>query len=438
MPSPQTLLPWLLGGAIGAAGILQGLHWRSTGASGDISGLEDQLRIASEENEMLKRENESLRSLAQGGGELAVPQEMIDRVEKEFGLRFLSSPVVHRIAGEELRDRIAAAIESRFGPAGVDDRQESYKYIGWLRPEDDLLAQLTAVRAVGALGWFDDVTGEGWVTDRFDVQNIPDQAALLRLLVRILFNQHFPPAPAYPGDDAARAREALHQGAAAGSEARFYAANARAIGFMPMKENTEAAQLMAGLPPFLQGLPTFPITDGKSFADTLYIRGNDVLHAAFRIPPQTTRAIFFPAEPATEPMALDLPEVPEEPFLTETGGELGLRLWLAAMGDTGAALEIASSWKNDRYLLFPDGESSSAVLWDIEMANAEAADRLQAVALDLVAAMAGQEESATLGKSIASPEKRHLQLTRLSPTRLRFLNTSEAATAAALGSKPSP
>ena len=331
--------------------------------------LENQLRIAGEENEMLQRENESLRSLAQGGGELAVPQEMIDRVEKEFGLRFLSSPVVHRIAGEELRDRIAAAIESRFGPAGVDDRQESYKSIGWLRPDDDLLAQLTAVRAVGALGWFDDVTGEGWVTDRFDLKNIPDQAALLRLLVRVLFHQHFPPPPAYPGDDAARAREALHQGAAAGSEARFYAANARTIGFMPMKENTEAAQLMASLSPFLQGLTTFPITDGKAFADTLYVRGNDALHAAFRSPPQTTRAIFFPAEPASEPMALDLPEVPEEPFLTETGGELGLRLWLAPMGDVGAALEIASSWKNDRYLLFPDGESSSAVLWDIELEN---------------------------------------------------------------------
>jgi hypothetical protein len=429
------LLPWLLGGTLGVAGILQGLHWRSTSAGSDLAGLEDQLRIAAEENAMLRRENESLRSLAQGGGELAVPQEMIDRVEKEFGLRFLSSPVVHRIAGEELRDRIAAAIESRFGPAGVDDRQESYKYIGWLRPGDDLLAQLTAVRAVGAIGWFDDATGEGWVTDRFDLKSIPDQAALHRLLVRIIFHQQFPPPPAYPGDDAARAREALHQGAAAGSEARFYAASARSIGFMPMKENAEASQLMASLSPFLQGLTTFPVTDGKAFADTLYVRGNDALQAAFRSPPQTTRAVFFPAEPTSEPLALDLPDVPETPFLTETGGELGLRLWLAPLGDVGAALEIASSWKNDRYLLFPDGESSSAVLWDIEMQNAAAADKLQAVALDLVAAMAGQQESATLGKAIVSPEKRHFQLTRPSSTRLRFLNTSEATTAAALGGK---
>ena len=135
MPSPQTLLPWLLGGVIGAAGILQGLHWRSSSNTTDLVELENQLRIAGEENEMLQRENESLRSLAQGGGELAVPQEFIDRAEKEFGLRFLSSPVVHRLAGEELRGRIMAAIESRYGPAGIDDRQECPRTscAGWAR-----------------------------------------------------------------------------------------------------------------------------------------------------------------------------------------------------------------------------------------------------------------------------------------------------------------
>jgi hypothetical protein len=417
-------------------GILQGLHWRSVNDTGKLEGLENQLRIAGEENAMLLRENESLRSLAQGGGELAVPQEMIDRVAKEFGLRYLSSPVLHRIASEELRDRIGAAIESRFGPSGIDDRQESYKLIGWLRPGDDLLAQLTAVRSVGARAWFDDVTGEGWVTDRFDLNSsIPDQAALIRLLARILFHQNFPPAPAYPGDDAARAREALHQGAAAGSEARFYALNARTIGFMPMKENSEAIQLMASLSPFLQGLTSFPGAEGKAFADSLYVRGNDPLHAAFRNPPQTTQAILFPANPVSEPVALELPAVPEEPFLTETAGNLGLRLWLEPLGDAGAAFEIASHWKNDRYLLFPDGEESSAVLWDIELDTTEATDRLQTLALKRVASLAGRQEPATPGKAIMTPDKRHLQLSRPSPTRIRFLNTFEAATAATLGTR---
>ncbi len=412
MPSPQSILSLLLGGAIGAAGILQGLHWKATRAPVDQVELANQLRTANGEIEMLRRENESLRSLAQGGGELSVPRELIDRTEKEFGLHFLSSPVVHRIAGEELRDRITAAIESRLGPSGIDDRQESWLLIGWLRPDDDLLTQLSAVRAMEAGGWFDDVTGEGWMPDHADLNNIPEQATLIRLLARILFHQHFPPTPAYPGDDPARAREALHQGVAAGAEARFYADMARTLGFMPMTKNTEFKQLLASLPPFIQGITRFPNNAGKGYADALYVQGNEMLHAAFRSPPQTTHAIVTPGAPAAAPAALELPAALDEPFLTETAGQLGLLLWLQPHAD---AAEIAVAWKNDRYALFPDGENSAAVLWDIELTSAEAADRLQAAA----------EE-----KTKVPAENRHHRVARISPVRLRFLNTAEPATAA--------
>ena len=423
MLQPKTLLPLLAGGAVGLGGVMQGLHWRSLARSSGIADLETQLRLATEENELLKRENASLRSLAQGGGEVAVPREAIDRAEKEMGLHFLSSPVVHQIATEELRDRIAAAIESRFGPAGIDDRQDAYRLIGWLDSGDNLLAQLTLVRAVGAVGWFDDVTGEAWVTERFNPGDIPDQAALLRLLCRILLHQHFPPPPGYPGDDAARAREALHQGAASGAEARFYAASARALGFMPMRENADVEQIFNSLPPFIQGLTTFPVIEGKGLADTLHVQGNEAFHAAFRNPPQTTRAIFLPAETAM-PEPIDKPAPPGEPFLTESAGQLGLRLWLEALGDVGEASEIASSWKNDRYLLLPDGEESTAIVWDIELVTAEAADRLLAAANTRLTAMAGLDEPAPAGKIATTPAKRHLALRRLSPTRLRFIHSA--------------
>lgn len=434
MPSPRTLLPWILGGTVGAAGILQGIHWKSVNAEASVEGLENQLRIAGEENEMLRRENESLRSLAQGGGEMSVPQELVDRIEKEFGLRFLSTPVVHRLATEELRDRITAAIESRYGPTGLDDRQESYRYIGWLRPEDDLLAQLAAVRAVGAVAWFDELSGEGWVTDKFVMENIPDQAALVRLLTRIILHQNFPPGPVYPGDDEARAREAMHQGAASGSEARYFAANARAIGFMPMKGNPEAEQLMASLSPFMRELVTFPSVEGKGLADTLHVQGDEKFHETFRNPPRTTRGIYFPDEPRTEPRALELPATSEEAFLTETAGMLGLRLWLEEVVPDEVA-EIVKSWKNDRYLLFPDGEQSSAILWDIELSDEKAADQLEAAALARAGALAGQEQPLKIGEVAASEENRHFLITRPSPLRVRFLNTFERETAVSLGGK---
>ena len=428
MPAPKTLLPWLLGGAIGVGGILQGLSWRSSAAKADVTELKEQLRIATEENEILQRENESLRSLAQGGGELAVPQELVDRVEKEFGLTFKSTPVVHRASTDELRDRISAGLESGFGPAGADYRQEAYGLIGWLLPDDKLLPQLTAVRSVGARGWFDDEMGEAWVTDKFQIGNIPDQAALVRLLARILLHQHYPPAAEYPGDDAARAREALHQGAASGSEARFYAANARAIGFVPMTENSDAEQLLNSLSPFIQGLTMFPVMDGKTFADTLLIKGKDEFQKVLKDPPKATRDILHPgAEPLSAP-ALEAPVV-EEPFLSESAGQLGLRLWLEPLGDAGVALEISSSWQEDRYLLFPDGETSSALVWDIVLDSKESADALEAAALDLAAALAGKEETMPAATPVETLEKRFVLVSRKGENRVRFLNTAIKETA---------
>jgi len=425
---PRSLLFLLLGTAVGAAGLLQGFSLRATVPAGTLAEMETRLRMAQEENEMLKRENESLRSLAQGGGEIAVPQELIDRAEKEFGLRFLSSPVIHRIAREELRDRIAAAIESRFGPSGIDDRQDAYQLIGWLDEGDDLLAQLTAVRSVGARGWFDEVTGEGWVSDQFRIEDIPDQAAMVRLLARILLHQHYPPPPSYPGDDAARAREALHQGAASGSEARFMAANARSIGFMPMKRNPEAEQLLATLSTFITGLATFPVIEGKGLADTLHVQGNESLQEKLRNPPQTTRQIIYPAEATSEATMLELPKFPEEPYLIESAGQLGLLLWIQTLGDAGEASAISAEWKRDRYALIPDGEASTAVLWEIELETADAATRLAGFFQAFIAAKAGLTEEKPLDDFVRTPQGRYLKVSLTKENRVRFINAAEEAT----------
>ncbi len=411
MISEKQLLTLLIGAALGAGGwIYRGQH-SFGGGSASLEGLENQLRIAQEEIEMLSQENASLRSLAQGGGEVSVPQELISKVEKDYGLKFLSNPVVHRIASEELGYRIEAAMESRFGPQGVDDRQEAYQRIGWLGANDKLLDQLVAVRSVGALAWFDEQVGEGWVTDKFDLKNVPDQAAMLRLLVRILLNQHFPAPVSYPGDDAARAREALHAGAASGAESRFFADSARGIGFMPMNDNGAAERLMLSLPPFIQGLTMFPVVSGRALADTLYVKGEKTFSEAMRNPPQSTYQLAFPAEKGRGG-AMDLPALDDEIFLTEGAGYLGLRLWLEEMGDVGVAEEIAREWSRDGYALFADAEASSGLIWEIEFQTANATEQFAAEANQRILAMKERSNDRFFG------------VKRVSDKRVRFLNTA--------------
>lgn len=414
MITEKELLTLLIISAVVAGGLLY-RGQKTTTVSSSLEGLENQLRIAQEEIEMLTKENASLRSLAQGGGEVSVPQEFISKVEKDYGLKFLSNPIVHRVAGEELGYRIEAALESRLGPQGMDDRQEAYQLIGWLRADDKLLNQLVAVRSVGALAWFDEQVGEGWVTDRFDLKNVPDQAAMQRLLVRILLNQHFPAPVSYPGDDAARAREALHAGAAASAESRFLADSARSTGFLPMNDNGAAERLMLSLPSFIQGLTMFPVVSGRALADTLYMKGEKTFSEAMRNPPQNTYQLVFPAESRVGG-AMDLPKLDDEIYLSESAGYLGLRLWLEEMGDVEVAESLAREWSGDGYMLFADGDSSSGLIWDIEFLTDKAAEQFTAEANQRAVAM--KEHS----------NNRFLGVRRISDTRVRFLNVASSDT----------
>lgn len=396
------MLPLLVGAAIGGAGWMHSPGKHPAAAAVGDADLNERIGI-------LERENASLRSLAQGGGEVAVPPELIAQVEKDYGMSFLSNPVFNRIAAEELGYRVEASIESRFGPQGADDRQEAWRWMGLLQPGDKLLEQLVAVKSVGALGWFDEVTGEAWVTDRFDIANIPDQAAMLRLLVRVLLNQNFPPPPAYPGDDTARAREALHSGAAKGAESRFYAASARGIGFLPMKEGGPAARLLLSLPGFVKGLADFPALEGKGFADTAFVKGTEEFAERIRNAPQDTYSIVFP-EGMKRVGEIDFPEIDDEIYLEESAGYLGLRLWIAEGGDAELAGEIAREWVADRYVLFADGEMSSGLAWDVVFGNAEVADRFEAFSRGRLEGLA--------------EEGRLLRIFRVGTDQVRFLNVS--------------
>lgn len=407
MISGKQLLAVLIGGALGAGGWLSG--GKMVPGGGGVEGLENQLRIAGEEIAMLEKENASLRSLAQGGGEVAVPQELIERVERDYGLTFLATPVFHMIASEELGYRVEAAIESRMGPQGVDDRQEAWQRMGLLRKGDKLLEMMSAVRAVGAVGWFDEETGDAWVTDRFDLVNIPDQAAALRLLVRILLNQHFPAAAAYPGDDAAWAREALHAGAAMGAEARFYAASAREIGFLPTDDNSAAARLLLVLPEFLQGLVVFPAVSGKGLADTFFVKGAEEFAEGMRNAPVNTYGVVLPGEERRGGV-MDFPEVVDEVYLRENMGYLGLRLWVEMAGDLGLGEELAREWVRDGYVLFGDGEVSSGLVWDVELESAGGAGKFEEVARAIAGVLAMEDT------------ERKYKVLRISERRVRFLN----------------
>jgi hypothetical protein len=414
---PQTLLPWLLGAAIGAAGWMQGLQWRSAAKATEGEDSEGKIAALESEIALLKRENESLRSLAQGGGEVKVPQELIDFVESALGFDFKSNPQVHRIAGEELRDRIVASIEARYGPHGLDSRQQAWALMGLLTQDDRFAPQLAATKSIGARSWFDDQSGEGWVTDRFDPQAVPDQAALIRALARILLHQHYPPVPGWPGDEAAICREALQHGAAMAVENRFLARQALGIGFTGMQDNAEARELMANLPAFVRGLATFPAALGLPRAERLM--DQEELMGALHKPPAIT-ADFFPEHEGLQASPVALPETPGNMLLEESAGMLGLKLWLEPLGEELA--KLADGWRGDRYRLHATSDSDVHLIWDIRFDSEKSADDFAAAAADLVSSFAGTDQPPAIGTAVTTPEGRKFTLLRPASDTVRLLN----------------
>ena len=415
---PRVLLPILLGGAVGAGGILQGLHWRNAATEAGSEELRGQITALENEIETLRTENQSLRSLAQGGGEVQVSPELEQFVETAIGLDFLSSPVVHRIAFEELRDRVVASIESRFPPNSLDHRQQAWRAMGLLAPDDLYAPQLAATRSLGARSWFDDQSGEGWVTDRFEDSSIPDQGALLRVLARILLHQHFPPRPGYPGDDADRAREAIHHGAALTVENRYLARQALAAGFTgSQNRNNDAGDLLASLPVFIQGLATFPSRSGMPRAGK-WMEQKELL-GILHNPPASTASIVLEDFQAADPPAL--PETDATVVLEESAGMLGLRLWLATLDpENPDALAPADAWRGDCYRLSARHDTALDLVWHIHLGTPEAAKAVADAALVMAGVLAESEKDPGIGESLLAADGRRLRVEMADPLTVRF------------------
>ena len=424
---PQTILPCLLGAAVGAAGWLQALHWKSAAPTATNEEAEGRIVALENELDLLRRENESLRSLAQGGGEVKVAPELVTFVEQALGLNFRSSPQIHRIAGEELQDRIIATIESRYGPHGLDSRQQAWQLMGLLASDDLFAPQIAATQAIGARSWFDNQSGEGWVTHRFDPQSVPDQAALTRTLVRILIHQNNPPPPGWPGDEAATSREALCHGTAIAIENQFLARQALATGFTGLKDDSGAAELLEALSSFVRGLATFPSSRGVAKAGTLM--DQEEILAGLHRPPAIT-ANFFAGHEDLKPDPPELPATKGNVLLDESAGMLGLRLWLEPLGEE--ALPLADSWRGDRYRLFATNDDEVHLIWEIRLASPEAAESVLKSALAIAGGVAGSTEDPAAGAIVETPENRFIAVHRSAPDRIRFIHATTKEVAAAL------
>jgi hypothetical protein len=189
---------------------------------------------------------------------------------------------------------------------------------------------------------------------------------------------------------------------------------------MSMKEDTEASQLLLSLPPFIQGLSSFLGIEGKTYADQLLLKSRETLLGALRQPPQSTSDVMFLFEREKIDRRVVFPETPGEMVAEDSGGALGLRLWLNPLGDVQAARDLSEAWVHDFGRLFATDDRTHHLVWCIELRDEAATDQALQAFCALASAIADVPEDLTPGQAIKTSQGSWLRMERTGKTSLRW------------------
>lgn len=286
------LLVLLIALAAAVSGWIYGLHWKSLargGASANDSASLRQLDELVIQLEDLERENASLRSLAQGGGDVPVEQEMLAFVSGELGLDFASTPRVQRVTPEDMADAVRDELAHIFGgPEGMDRLEAQWMMLGLVSPEQRIWAQVIALKSNDARG----VRGVDaiLVAPDFDAGSVADASALVQLLAESLVRGEMAGLPDEAGFDQVLAREATVYGLCDKVVAAFRAKQARRFGSIGEAGVIEEDESEMSFSPWALELTKFPFREGRNAVERR-LSGGESIAQILAAPAESTAEI---------------------------------------------------------------------------------------------------------------------------------------------------
>ncbi|SHJ60213.1 hypothetical protein SAMN02745181_2152 [Rubritalea squalenifaciens DSM 18772] len=345
--------------------------------------------ISTIENQVaeLQKENKTLRAIAQSAEGITLPDELITFVEKDIGLTFKSPPQVFPANEDFIREAAGQRYLSAFNEAGMQMRAYAFEKLGIIPPSQQFIGQLIIAETVGSRGYYDVTAGEILLAEDFDTGSVHDQASAVRLLAIALLDQHAP-LPKILTDDMFHAREAIHRGRASMLQQRFYSINARSIGFVSQRDNTEAVETFKALCGYVQALTTFPNTEGKSFAEILYQKDQAALAEALIHPPQSTKDIYLNTPPAEWSKAQEPPAPTAETPLTTSLGALTVHAFLKQVMPEKQISAIIKTYSSDTLTIETSGDQgeTTTIKWSINWPDQNSAEAFLVAAKEILSA----------------------------------------------------
>jgi hypothetical protein len=310
--------------------------------------------------------------------------EVEREVEAVRDLNYLRPVAVEAVTDAVMDSKLDRVFEASYPEDFYARRTVAWRTIGVIGPGDDLRESLHAFLTGQVVGFYDQETGELVYLGSGDI-GMTERFVLAHELTHALDDQHFDLKRL--NSIAARCRD--EQGLAAlgavEGSAQYFATQVL-IQFPSLSVSDAMAMLaqlaadprvpgVAGVPPFVQALQSWPYEAGQLFVTELVARGGTAaVDDALRTYPVSTEQVLHPEKyPTDVPTPVDVPDL--APRLGRGFADLDVMQvgeeWLRAMLrlrlEGGAADAAAAGWDGGIYRAWSDGTDVAvgmSTAWD--------------------------------------------------------------------------
>ena len=356
--NPGTLLASLIALATLAGAVLHSRH------ASDAGSVDQRLLAMERELEVLKAENNTLKSMQQMTGEITLPLEFYTFVEKNLGMEFFP----HLKAIKVDHDKLLEAAEYRwihqFKQAEIENRQYVFELLHIIPANSksyvQSLSELETDAASGRIGVYDLHAKELLLSTNFKIDDIAHQIELIRLLTIALLETHYP-ADENLTDDAFITRDAIIRG-----RAEMLAHRYRSI--YDKEAKTKAAiTIPKGTGALAKTLTLFTTIQGRNYIEKLLTTKKEVFPELYQFIPRQSAYIYLNVpfikkkpKPITTPKKSG-----QRVLITSELGQIFTRVLISNLSDKHPNLHLELAYDSLSFVQDLDQLESPTLEWKI-------------------------------------------------------------------------
>jgi hypothetical protein len=330
---------------------------------GPTGTLQKQVQQLEDQNQLLQKENQDLRQRLARELEAKTPPpepaSLAQRLAKLRKLDFITLPAFVAKPLGDIQDGVSSGIGAQISDEASTARSKAYQAMGFVPDQFDFRQAMQGTLGAQIITPYDQKSNTALFQDDADLKRVDGRDVVISAAHRALMTQHFAAANPLPvtteNDDAACAIRALALG-----ETSYYRVawtlQDDLVNLVDQGSSPTLAQ-PAYAPLFFTEQYKFCADQGKTFVETLLMKGNEpLLDNAYIRPPTSTAEVLHPdlymANPPFKPVTISLPDASINgtgPYFKNVAGEYSIYLLFRQFVSADLALRISDGWAGDAY-----------------------------------------------------------------------------------------